>query len=85
MKRPNFEQLKYAFEDVDFLIEIYLIRKILSKKYLKKIFHLSQEEAEIGNEDLKIQDLIKKKNKMKKKEKEVFYGGKSCNSEKCSS
>ena len=75
LKRPlTSEQLKYAYEDVDFLIEIYQIqRRILSKKnILKKIFHLSQEEAEIGNEDLKITRFNKRKNKMKKKEKEVF-------------
>lgn len=75
LKRPlTSDQLKYAYEDVDFLIEIYLAQKrILSKKnILKKIFHLSQEEAELGNEDLKTNRLNKRKNKMKKKEKEVF-------------
>ncbi len=75
LKRPlTYEQLKYAYEDVDFLIEIYQIQKriLYKKNILKKILRLSQEEAELGNEDLKINRFNKRKNKMKKKEKEVF-------------
>ncbi len=75
LKRPlTSEQLKYAYEDIDFLIEIYLAQKkiLLKQNILNKVSHLSQEEAELGNENLKINRLNKRKNKMKKIEKEVF-------------
>ena len=62
VKRPLTEnQIRYALEDVDYLIEIYnLQRKRLKKKgQLKHVFDLSKIELDLGNESLK--DLRRKK------------------------
>tara|TARA_Y100000816_G_C26108366_1_gene590144 strand:- start:944 stop:1804 length:861 start_codon:yes stop_codon:yes gene_type:complete len=62
LKRPLTEnQIRYALEDVDYLIEIYnLQRKRLKKKgQLKHVFDLSKIELDLGNESLK--DLRRKK------------------------
>jgi len=74
LKRPLTEdQIKYAIDDVDYLIETYLIqRKILKKnKILDKVFMSSEEEAFLGNQPLKALRL-KKQKKLSKRDKEIF-------------
>ena len=65
LKRPlSSNQVKYAAEDVNFLIEIYKKQiKILQKKSLdKKAFESSKKESSLGNQDLHITRLRKLKN-----------------------
>ncbi len=72
MKRPfSNNQLKYASEDVEFLIDIYTKQnKLLDKKgKLKEAFYLSREEAELGNQELYISRLQKIKDKSEIDEK----------------
>ena len=72
MKRPfSNNQLKYASEDVEFLIDIYTKQnKLLDKKgKLNKAFYLSKEEAGLGNQELYISRLQKIKDKSEIDEK----------------
>ena len=72
MKRPfSNNQLKYASEDVEFLIDIYTKQnKLLDKKgKLKEAFYLSKEEAGLGNQELYISRLQKIKDKSEIDEK----------------
>ena len=72
MKRPfSNDQLKYASEDVEFLIDIYTKQnKLLDKKgKLKEAFYLSKEEAGLGNQELYISRLQKIKDKSEIDEK----------------
>lgn len=72
MKRPfSNNQLKYASEDVEFLIDIYTKQnKLLDKKgKLKEAFYLSKEEAGLGNQELYITRLQKIKDKSEIDEK----------------
>ena len=72
MKRPfSNNQLKYASEDVEFLIDIYTKQnKLLDKKgKLKEAFYLSKEEAGLGNQELHISRLQKIKDKSEIDEK----------------
>ena len=72
MKRPfSNNQLKYASEDVEFLIDIYTKQnKLLDKKgKLKEAFYLSREEAGLGNQELYISRLQKIKDKSEIDEK----------------
>ena len=72
MKRPfSNNQLKYASEDVEFLIDIFTKQnKLLDKKgKLKEAFYLSKEEAGLGNQELYISRLQKIKDKSEIDEK----------------
>ncbi|MDC3012096.1 ribonuclease D [SAR86 cluster bacterium] len=72
MKRPfSNNQLKYASEDAEFLIDIYTKQnKLLDKKgKLKEAFYLSKEEAGLGNQELYISRLQKIKDKSEIDEK----------------
>ena len=72
MKRPfSNNQLKYASEDVEFLIDIYTKQnKLLGKKgKLNKAFYLSKEEAGLGNQELYISRLQKIRDKSEIDEK----------------
>lgn len=65
LKRPlTNNQIKYATNDVNFLIEIYRKQlKILQEKFLdKKAFEASKKESSLGNQDLHIMRLKKLKN-----------------------
>tara|TARA_B100002019_G_scaffold54384_1_gene46490 strand:- start:1525 stop:2391 length:867 start_codon:yes stop_codon:yes gene_type:complete len=65
LKRPLSEsQIKYAANDVNFLIEIFKKQiKILQKKSLdRKAFEASNKECSLGNQDLHISRLKKLKN-----------------------
>tara|TARA_B100000886_G_scaffold336139_1_gene294362 strand:- start:284 stop:1144 length:861 start_codon:yes stop_codon:yes gene_type:complete len=75
LKRPlSQDQLDYALDDVDFLIEIYECqRKILTKKnLLEKAFSKSEKEAHLGNQSLKKLRLMKQESKLSKRNKEIF-------------
>lgn len=75
LKRPLTQnQLDYALDDVDFLIEIYEFqRKILiQKNLLEKAFSDSEKEANLGNQSLKKLRLLKQKNKLSKRNIEIF-------------
>ena len=75
LKRPlTQDQLDYALDDVDFLIEIYECqRKILTKKnLLEKAFSESEQEAHLGNQSLKKLRLMRQESKLSKRNKEIF-------------
>ena len=75
LKRPLTQnQLEYALEDVDFLVEIYKYqKKILSKRNLLEKAHIdSEKEAILGNQPLKKIRFMKQENKLSKRNKEIF-------------
>ena len=75
LKRPLSEnQIRYAKEDVNYLIEIYkLQRKILKKRnLLKEAFKNSKKEVIFGNKSLKEVRLKKKEKKFSNKVKKIF-------------
>tara|TARA_B100000242_G_C43037352_1_gene483688 strand:+ start:907 stop:1770 length:864 start_codon:yes stop_codon:yes gene_type:complete len=74
LRRPLSEsQIKYAAEDVDFLLKIFSKqKKYLSDAQLKKVFELSDFESSLGKEKLLNSRLKKKEKKYNKKEKEIF-------------
>ena len=74
LKRPLSEnQIKYAAEDVDFLIKIYQIqKKILSARKLESVIKNSHLELELGKESLALSRLRKRKKKYSKKEQNIF-------------
>lgn len=74
LKRPfTSNQLSYAAEDVNFLIEIYQKQLKLLKKHgkIKEVYTESSNEIKKGNQDLIVSRLSKLKN-TSRKEKEVF-------------
>ena len=75
LKRPLTQnQIKYAFDDIDFLIEIYGYQKKKLTKIgiLKQAFSKSEEEAVLGNSSLKKLRLERQKNSLSKKDKKIF-------------
>ena len=75
LKRPLTEnQVIYAQDDVDYLIEIYEVqKKILKKKgLLGQAFMQSKSEANLGNQPLINSRLKKRNKKFTKRDKEVF-------------
>ena len=74
LKRPLKDaQLKYASEDVDYLIEIYTKqKKILSQEDIKNIYEDSDKEINLGNEKLSNLRIRKNKKKFTKKGQEIF-------------
>ena len=75
LKRPLTQnQIKYAFDDIDFLIEIYGYQKKKLTKIgiLKQAFSKSEEEAVLGNSSLKKLRLKRHKNSLSKKDKKIF-------------
>ena len=75
LKRPLSEsQKKYAFEDVDFLIEIYqLQRKLLNKlNMFDEVKKNSDTEANLGNQSLKQMRFLRQEKKLSKRKKEIF-------------
>ena len=69
----------YAAKDVEFLLEIYrLQKKILYKKNkLQDVFKESRKEAKLGNQDLKISRLNRKKINFLREKKIYFFGEKT--------
>ena len=75
LKRPLTQnQIKYAFDDIDFLIEIYGYQKKKLTKIgnLKQAFSKSEEEAVLGNSSLKKLRLERQKNSLSKKDQKIF-------------
>ena len=75
LKRPLTQnQIKYAFDDIDFLIEIYGYqkKKLTKKGILKQAFSKSEEEAVLGNSSLKKLRLERQKNSLSKKDQKIF-------------
>ena len=75
LKRPlTSEQLKYAREDVDFLLDIYKIQKKKLKKrnLLEAVLRLSNNESLLGQEPFKESRLNKIKNKLNMRERDIF-------------
>lgn len=75
LKRPLTDnQISYALDDVDYLLEIYSyqIKKLKKTKLLKKVFSISKKEADLGNQLLKLVRLKKKEKKFSKRNIEIF-------------
>ena len=75
LKRPLSEnQISYASSDVEYLIKIYKIqKKLLTKRnLLKEAYELSEKEASLGNEDIKLSRFKKQKYKLSQREREIF-------------
>ncbi len=75
LKRPLTQnQIKYASDDVDFLIEIYSFQKKELGKIglLEQAFIKSEEEAVLGNSSLKKLRLKRQKNSLSKKDQKIF-------------
>ena len=74
LRRPlSDKQISYAAEDVNYLIEIfYLQKKVLSNNEFQKALNFSNKESSLGKENLGKLRLIKKKNKLSKREQEIF-------------
>tara|TARA_B100000212_G_scaffold287522_1_gene228362 strand:+ start:104 stop:964 length:861 start_codon:yes stop_codon:yes gene_type:complete len=75
LKRPlSDKQIKYALEDVDYLLEIYGYQRVLLKKksLFKDALTLSEQEADLGNQPLKKLRLSRQKNKLSKRNLEIF-------------
>tara|TARA_B100000212_G_scaffold133596_1_gene100301 strand:+ start:12 stop:872 length:861 start_codon:yes stop_codon:yes gene_type:complete len=75
LKRPlTQDQIKYAFDDIDFLLEIYGYqkKKLTKKGILKQAFSKSEEEAVLGNSSLKKLRLERQKNSLSKKDQKIF-------------
>ena len=75
LKRPLTEnQINYALEDVDYLIDIYLFqrKKLIKKDLLNDVFTLSKKELVLGNESLKKLRLKKVKKKYSSRNIDIF-------------
>ena len=75
LKRPlSKDQIIYAAEDVDFLIDIYDSQKkiLLKKGNLDEAIEQSENEANLGNKSLKELRLKKLKDKLSKRNREIF-------------
>ena len=74
LNRPlSEEQLNYAAEDVNYLIEIYKKQKKILKKinFLEKVYKKSIRESRLGHQDLHV-SRMKKLNRPSKVEKNIF-------------
>ena len=75
LRRPlTQDQISYAFEDVDYLIDIYYFQKkrLIRKNLLKKVLQASKNEADLGNESLKKLRIKKKQNKLSNRNINIF-------------
>ena len=75
LKRPlSLEQIEYAANDVDYLLEIYHIqRKLLDRKNkLQEAINLTNKEVDLGNEDLSNSRIRKIKKKYSKEYLSIF-------------
>ncbi len=75
LKRPLSEnQINYASDDVNFLIEIFYLQKriLIKRKLLKKSLELSEKESNLGNQSLEITRLKRLENKLSKRSLKVF-------------
>lgn len=75
LKRPlTKNQITYALEDVDYLIDIYKFqrKKLIKKNLLKDVLILSKKELDLGNESLKKLRLKKVKKKYSSRNIDIF-------------
>ena len=75
LKRPlSQNQISYAFEDVDYLIDIYFFqrKKLIRNNLFKKGIKLSKKEADLGNKSLKKHRIEKKLNKFSTRNINIF-------------
>tara|TARA_B100000965_G_scaffold231389_1_gene193761 strand:- start:1754 stop:2614 length:861 start_codon:yes stop_codon:yes gene_type:complete len=75
LKRPLTEnQINYALEDVDYLIDIYFFqrKKLIKKNLLNEVFTFSKKELDLGNESLKKLRLQKVKKKYSSRNIDIF-------------
>lgn len=75
LKRPlSAEQIEYASNDVDYLLEIYHVQKNLldKKNKLKEVIYLTEKEVNLGNEDLLDSRIRKIKKKYSKEYLSIF-------------
>ncbi len=75
LKRPLTEnQINYALEDVDYLIDIYFFqrKKLIKENLLNDVFTLSKKELDLGNESLKKLRLQKVKKKYSSRNIDIF-------------
>ena len=75
LKRPlTKDQISYAFEDVDYLIDIYYFqeKKLIRNDLLKKVLQASKRESDLGNESLKKLRIIKKQKKLSNRSMNIF-------------
>ncbi len=75
LKRPlDLNQLNYAAKDVEYLIDIfYMQKKILNKRgLLKTVLEDSENEAKLGNQDMKIARLKRVNKKLTYRQKKMF-------------
>ena len=75
LRRPLSEnQINYALDDVDYLLEIYNYQKknLLKADLLKTVFLLSKKEADLGNQSLKKLRFKKQEKKLSNRSKDIF-------------
>ena len=75
LRRPLTEdQISYAFEDVDYLIDIYYFqkKKLIRNDLLKRVLEASKTEADLGNESLKKLRIKKNQNKLSNRNINIF-------------
>ena len=75
LKRPlTQDQVNYALEDVDYLLEIFYYQKkeLLRKGLLNEVLQASSIQANLGNQSLKKLRLKKQEKKLTKRDKEIF-------------
>ena len=75
LKRPlDQNQVKYAANDVDYLLDIFYLQKSILKKkgLLNKVLAESENEAKLGNQDIKVARLKKQKRKLNSRQKQIF-------------
>ena len=70
----NQNQISYAASDVEFLLDIFKFQKknLLKINKLNNAFELSQKEAFLGNKDIKLSRLDRNKDKLSRREREIF-------------
>ena len=75
LKRPLTDlQIRYALDDVDYLLEIYKYQKkeLVKTNQLDQAFFFSKKELNLGNESLKKLRLEKNKKKFSIRDREIF-------------
>ena len=75
LRRPlTQDQISYAFEDVDYLIDIYYFqkKKLIKNDLLNQVLKASGKEADLGNESLKKLRIKKNQNKLSDRNINIF-------------
>ena len=75
LRRPlTHDQISYAFEDVDYLIDIYYFqkKKLIKNDLLNQVLKASRKEVDLGNESLKKLRIKKNQNKLSDRNINIF-------------